>query len=82
MFNKRQVTISTVASELGFSLNREQLRKVGATVAQLYRRRYEKAPEVEYLMLRDAQDTRVNLYSEKDRDLIVAALNSWQRINS
>jgi hypothetical protein len=73
-----QVTISTIANELGMILDRSQVRSVGETVAQLYRRRYQRAPPVDFLKSCDGQELRFNLYTRKDEDLIEEALRSMR----
>ena len=74
MFNEGQTSISLIARELGIVLDREQLIKVGAIVARMYREKNHSAPPKKNLQWADGQDRKVNVYADEDRDLIVAAL--------
>ena len=77
MFSEGHTTsISTIARELGIVLDREQLIKVGAAVARMYREKNKSAPPKKSLQWADGQDRKVNVYTDEDRDLIVTALLS------
>ena len=67
--------ISAVAQDMGYELQHDQLIKVGATVARLYREKHRIEPPKKASMHGD--ERRVNAYSEADRDLIVSALNQF-----
>ena len=67
--------ISAVAQELGYELQHDQLIRVGATVARLYREKHHIEPPKKASVHGD--ERRVNAYTEADRDLIVSALNQF-----
>ena len=71
---RHTTSISVVAKEMGIPLDREQLIKVGATVARLYREKNHSAPPKKSLQWADGVDRRVNVYTDSDRGLIEAAL--------
>ena len=78
MVKALQVTISTIASKLGFSLSKTQLQSVGVAAARLYHKRHQMPPPKESLDLGDDEDRRVNLYTKDDEDLIIEALRSMR----
>ena len=65
--------ISSVARDMGITLQHEQLIRVGATVARLYRDKHRaeppKKPSSQW-----GEERRINAYTEADRDLITEAL--------
>ena len=67
--------ISAVANDLGIVLQHDQLIKVGASVARLYREKYHTEPPKKQSLHGD--ERRVNAYTEADRELIVSALNQF-----
>jgi hypothetical protein len=67
--------ISAVASDLGIVLQHEQLIKVGAAVARLYREKYHTEPPKKASQHGD--ERRVNAYTEADRHLIATALTQF-----
>ena len=67
--------ISSVAQDIGIALQHEQLIKVGAIVARLYREKHHTEPPKKPSLHGGDMERRVNAYTETDRDLIVAALN-------
>lgn len=74
MFNSTApLPISSVARDMGITLQHEQLIKVGATVARLYRDKHRAEPPKKHAQWGD--ERRINAYTEADRDLIVSALD-------
>ena len=65
--------ISSVARDMGITLQHDQLIKVGATVARLYRDKHRVEPPKKHSQW--GEERRINAYTEVDRDLIVAALD-------
>jgi hypothetical protein len=64
--------ISSVARDMGITLQHEQLIKVGATVARLYRDKHRAEPPKRHSQW--GEERRINAYTEADRGLIVEAL--------
>jgi len=74
MFNSTApLPISSVARDMGITLQHDQLIKVGATVARLYRDKHRTEPPKKHSQW--GEERRINAYTEADRDLIVAALD-------
>jgi hypothetical protein len=74
MFNSNApLPISSVARDMGITLQHDQLIKVGATVARLYRDKHRAEPPKKHSQW--GEERRINAYTEADRDLIVAALD-------
>jgi hypothetical protein len=74
MFNSNApLPISSVARDMGITLQHDQLIKVGATVARLYRDKHRVEPPKKHSQW--GEERRINAYTEVDRDLIVAALD-------
>jgi hypothetical protein len=74
MFNSNAaLPISSVARDMGITLTHDQLIKVGATVARLYRDKHHAEPPKKHTQWGD--ERRINAYTEADRDLIVTALD-------
>ena len=77
MFNmEASISIPGVAREMGITLQHDQLMKVGAAVALLYRKKHNGCEPPKRASLY-GDDRRVNAYTEADRDLIVAALRPF-----
>lgn len=71
-----QISISTVATEMGLGLNLRVGRKdvvAGRIAAGMYRQKYGEAPP-KHPQLHGGQAVPVNSYTERDRDLIEAAI--------
>lgn len=68
--------ISHVARDMGITLQHEQLIKVGAAVARLYRDKHHTEPPKKHA--RWGEERQINAYTEADRDLIVAALDQLE----
>jgi hypothetical protein len=68
--------IAHVARDLGITLQHDQLIRVGATVARLYREKHHAEPPKKSAQWGD--ERRINAYTEADRDLIVAALEQLE----
>jgi hypothetical protein len=64
--------ISSVARDMGVTLQHDQLIKVGATVARLYRDKHRTEPPKRHTQW--GEERRINAYTEADRGLIVEAL--------
>ena len=64
--------ISSVARDMGITLQHDQLIKVGATVARLYRDKHRAEPPKRHSQW--GEERRINAYTEADRGLIVEAL--------
>lgn len=74
MFNSNApLPISSVARDMGITLQHDQLIKVGATVARLYRDKHRAEPPKKHSQW--GEERRINAYTEADRDLIVLALD-------
>ena len=71
------LTISSVAQEQGLPLQHEQLVKVGAIVARLYREKHHADPPKKFAHGGGDPERRVNAYVEADRELITGALNQF-----
>jgi len=71
------LSISAVAQDLGIALQHEQLIKVGASVARMYREKHHAEPPKKPSPHASDVDRRVNAYTEADRDLITGALNNF-----
>ena len=69
-----RTSISAIAKEMGVALDREQLIKVGAMVARLYREKNHSTPPKKSLQWADGVDRKVNVYTDEDRGLIETAL--------
>jgi len=73
MFNSTApLPISSVARDMGITLQHDQLIKVGATVARLYRDKHRTEPPKKHSQW--GEERRINAYTEADRDLISEAL--------
>jgi hypothetical protein len=64
--------ISSVARDMGITLQHDQLIKVGATVARLYRDKHHAEPPKRHSQR--GEERRINAYTEADRGLILEAL--------
>ena len=69
------ITISTVASEMGYKLDTPQLMKVGLAVREAYRVKYNEAPQKHEQFVNGAV-RKVNTYQTRDRPLIEEILNN------
>ena len=73
MFNSNApLPISSVARDMGITLQHDQLIKVGATVARLYRDKHRAEPPKR--QSQRGEERRINAYTEADRGLILEAL--------
>lgn len=70
------LTISTVASGLGYKFDSAQLKRLGARVAQAYFRKYSASPS-KHDQFVDGAVRKVNTYQETDRELIEEAINNF-----
>ena len=68
-----QITISTVAVQLGARLSREELKRAGHVASRLYRERRGQAPP-KHEQFCDGRVILANTYTESDRDLVEAAV--------
>ena len=74
MFNSNApLPISSVARDMGITLQHDQLIKVGATVARLYRDKHRAEPPKRHSQR--GEERRINAYTEADRGLILEALS-------
>lgn len=70
------LTISTVAQGLGYQFDSNQLKRIGARVAQAYYLKYKESPS-KHEQFVDGAVRKVNTYQDKDRELIEAAINTF-----
>ncbi len=69
----RSISVSQVAQEMGKRLTHGQLVQVGSAVARRYREKYGSEPS-KHSQWVDGAERKVNSYTEKDRGLMVEAL--------
>ncbi len=67
------ISISQVAQEMGKRLNHGQSIQAGGLVARKYRERYNCEP-TKHNQWVDGAERKINSYTERDRDLVVQAL--------
>ena len=74
-FGSKPITVSTVASQMGIILNTAEAQKVGSLLAKMYFDKYKEAPAKHEQLVNGAMRL-VNSYTERDRDLVQAAIRS------
>ena len=72
----KPVSISSVAAELGYKPTSTDAKRIGMDLKKLYVGKYNKSPP-KHDQLCDGRVTNVNSYMEKDRPLVVQALNGY-----
>jgi hypothetical protein len=72
----KPVSISSVAAELGYKPTSTDAKRIGMDLKKLYVGKYNKSPP-KHDQLCDGRVTNVNSYMEKDRSLVVQALNGY-----
>jgi hypothetical protein len=70
------LTISTVATGLGYQFNSDQLKRVGGRIAQAYYLKHKESPP-KHDQFVDGAVRKVNTYQDKDRELIEAAIKTF-----
>ena len=70
------LTISTVATELGYKLDSSQLKRLGGRIAQAYFHKYHESPP-KHEQFVDGAVRKINTYQAKDRELIVQEINNF-----
>ncbi len=67
------ISVSQVAQEMGKRLNHRQLVRAGGIVARKYRELHG-AEQAKHSQWVDGEERKVNSYTERDRELVVEAL--------
>jgi hypothetical protein len=70
------ISISSVAKELGFNANKEDVQRIGRDLGKRYRQKHGQPPS-KHDQLCDGRVTSVNSYTEKDRPLVVEAVQAY-----
>ena len=74
------LTISSVASQIGYKFDSSQLKKLGSRIAQAYYRKYNEFPS-KHEQFVDGAVRRVNSYQAKDRELMVLEMQRFAADN-
>jgi hypothetical protein len=72
------LTISEVATDLGYRFNTSQLTRVGGWIAKAYFRKYNATPP-KHSQFVDGAARKVNTYQSKDRDILEAEIRRFAK---
>jgi hypothetical protein len=70
------ISISSVAKELGFNANKEDVQRIGRDLGKRYRQKHGQPPS-KHDQLCGGRVTSVNSYTEKDRPLVAEAVQAY-----
>lgn len=72
----KPISIASVANELGFKPSTNDSKKIGKSIKKAYVKKYGDDPP-KHEQVCDGRVTRVNSYTERDRDLVEEALHAY-----